>query len=117
MINVAENVEKRKPLYTVGRQTGTSPVENILKMELPHDTVIPLLRLYLDKSKNTDLKEYMGGEGGGEIGGSGVQFPSTPVKHLVDLRSKANSQRYSSIYEDRRPKIEGIERSDGKKSA
>ena len=44
-------------------------VQKILKMELPHDTVIPLLRLYLDKSKNTDLKEYMGGEGGGETGG------------------------------------------------
>ena len=29
---------------------------------------------------------------GGEIGGSGVHFPSTPVKHLADLRSRANSQ-------------------------
>ena len=54
---------------------------------------------------------------GGEIGGSGVHFPSTPGKNLADLRSRANSQRYSSIYEDRRPKIEDIERSDGKKSA
>ena len=35
------------------------------------------------------------------------------VKHLADLRSRANSQRYSSIYEDRRPKIEDIEISDG----
>ena len=56
-------------------------------------------------------------EDGGEIGGSGVHFPSTPVKYLADLRSRANSQRYSSIYEDWRPKIEDIERSDGKKSA
>ena len=56
-------------------------------------------------------------EDGSEIGGSGVHFPSTPVKYLVDLRSRANSQQYSSIYEDWRPKIEGIERSDGKKSA
>ena len=56
-------------------------------------------------------------EDGGEIGGSGVHFPSTPVKHQADLRNRANSQRYSSIYEDRRPKIEVIERSDGKKSA
>ena len=35
------------------------------------------------------------------------------VKYLPDLRSRVNSQRYSSIYEDRRPKIEDIERSDG----
>ena len=51
------------------------------------------------------------------MGGSGVHFPSTPVKYLADLRSRAISQRYSSIYEDRRPKIEDIERCDGKKSA
>ena len=57
------------------------------------------------------------GEDGGKIGGSGVHFPSKPVKYLADLRSRANSQQYSSIYEDRRPKIEDIERSDGKKSA
>ena len=56
-------------------------------------------------------------EDGGEIGGSGVHFPATPVKHLADLRSRANSQQYSSIYEDRRPKIEDSERSDGKKRA
>ena len=56
-------------------------------------------------------------EDGSEIGGSRVHFPSTPVKYLADLRSRANSQRYSSIYEDRRPKIQDIERSDGKKSA
>ena len=51
-------------------------------------------------------------EDGGNIGGSGVHFPSTPGKYLADLRSRANS-----IYEDQRPKIEDIERSDGKKSA
>ena len=56
------------------------------------------------------------GEDGGDIGGSGVHLPSAPVKHLADLRNRANSQWYSSIYEDRRPKIEDIERSDGKKS-
>ena len=59
----------------------------------------------------------LGEEDGGEIGGRGVHFPSTPVKHLADLRSRANSQRYSSIFEDRRPKIEDIEKSHGKKSA
>ena len=53
-------------------------------------------------------------EDGGEIGGSGVLFPSTPVKYLADLRSRANSQQYSRIYEDRRRKIEDIERSDNK---
>ena len=56
-------------------------------------------------------------EDGGEIGGSRVHFPSAPVKRLSDLRNRMNSQWYSSIYEDRRPKIEDIERSDGKKSA
>ena len=72
-----------------------------------------------DKTKQTGglKKGKRGREDGGEIGGSRVHFPSTPVKHLADLRSRANSQRYSSIYEDRRPKIEDIERSDGKKSA
>ena len=57
-------------------------------------------------------------EDGGEIGGSGVHFPSTPVKYLADLRNRANGQWYSSICEDRRPKtVEDIEISDGKKSA
>ena len=57
-------------------------------------------------------------EDGSEIGGSGVHFPSAPVKCLADLRNRANSQQYSSIYEDQRPKIvEDIEKSDGKKSA
>ena len=57
-------------------------------------------------------------EDGGKIGGSGVHFPSAPVKHLADLRNRVNSQQYSSLYEDQRPKIvEDIEKSDGKKSA
>ena len=57
-------------------------------------------------------------EDGGEIGGSGLHFPSAPVNCLADLRNRVNSQRYSSIYEDERQKIvEDIERSDGKKSA
>ena len=57
------------------------------------------------------------GEDGGKIGGSRVHFPSAPVKHLADRRNRVNSQQYSSIYEDWRPKIEDMERSDGKKSA
>ena len=56
-------------------------------------------------------------EDGGEIGGSGDHFSSAPVKCLADLRNRADSQQYSSIYEDQTPKIEDIERSDGKKSA
>ena len=60
---------------------------------------------------------HQGQEDGGEIGGSRVHFPSTPVKHLADLRNRVNSQWYSSIYEDQRPKIEDIERSDSKKRA
>ena len=51
-----------------------------------------------------------GWEDGGEIRGSRVHFPSTPVKYLADLRSRAKSQQYSSIYEDRRSKIEDIKR-------
>ena len=62
--------------------------------------------------------KYDTSEDGGEIGGSRVHFPSGPVKRLADLRNRVNSQRYSSIYEDQRPKIvEDIEKSDGKKSA
>ena len=57
------------------------------------------------------------GEDGGEIGGSRLHFPSMPVKYLADLRSRENSQQYSSIYEDWRPKIEDTESSDCKKSA
>ena len=63
------------------------------------------------------LRVLLDSEDGSEIGGSRVHFPSAPVKHLVDLRNRANSQRYSGIYEDQRPKIEDIERSDSKKSA
>ena len=44
-------------------------------------------------------------DNGSEIGGRGVHFPSAPVKHLADLRNRANSQWYSSIYEDWRPKM------------
>ena len=60
---------------------------------------------------------FVKGEDGDNIGGSGVHFPSMPVKYLPDLRSRVNSQQYSSISEDWRPKIEDIERSDGKKKA
>ena len=63
------------------------------------------------------IHQVIGWEDGGEIGGSRVHFPSAPVKHLADLRNRVNSQWYSSIYEDQRPKIKDIERSDGKKSA
>ena len=70
-------------------------------------------KIYLYKKRN--VGDW---EDGGEIGGSGVHFPSPPVKRLADLRNRAKSQWYSSIYEDRRPKIvEDTERSDGKKSA
>ena len=59
------------------------------------------------------MEKYGSQEDGGNIGGSRIHFPSTPEKYLADLRSRANSQQYSSIYEDQRPKIEDIERSDG----
>ena len=75
------------------------------------------LQIKYNKKYKSRGRVEVGEEGGSEIGGSRVHFPSTPVKHLADLRSRANSQRYSSIYEDWRPKIEDIERSDGKKSA
>ena len=41
---------------------------------------------------------------GDEIGGSGVHFPSTPVKYLADLRSRANTnsiQAYMKIGDQR----------------
>ena len=48
----------------------------------------------------------------------GAEFtsPCTQVKHLANLlRSKANSQQYPSVYEDKRPKnIEDTEKTDGK---
>ena len=49
---------------------------------------------YYLKSGKEDLED------GGNIGGSGIHFPSVPGKYLADLRSRANSQQYSSIYED-----------------
>ena len=47
--------------------------------------------------------------------GAESNSPCAQVKHLADLlRNKANSQWYSSMYEDWRPKIvEDIEKSDG----
>ena len=73
----------------------------------------------LNKILANHIQQYIKkiNQDGGKIGGSRVHFPSTPVKYLADLRSRANSQQYSSIYEDWRPKIEDMERSDGKKSA
>ena len=62
----------------------------------------------LDKNKTFNTED------GSEIGGSGVH-----LLLLADfLRNRVNSQWYSSIYEDWRPKIvEDIEKSDGKDSA
>ena len=67
--------------------------------------------------RNFSKRKRRENEDGGNIGGSRVHFPSTPGKHLADLRNRSKSQRYSSIYEDQRPKIEDIERSEGKKGA
>ena len=63
------------------------------------------------------MHDWLWYKDGSKIGESRVHFPSAPGKHLADLRNRGNSQRYSSIYEDRRSKIEGIDRSDDKKSA
>ena len=62
---------------------------------------------------NSEINHTIPGEDGGNISGSGVHFPSTQGKYLADLRSRANSQQFSSIYEDQRPKIQDIERSEG----
>ena len=60
--------------------------------------------------EDQNYEQWIFGEGS-EIGGSGVHFPSAPVKCLADLRNRVNSQLYTSIYEDQRPKIvEDIER-------
>ena len=74
-------------------------------------TIIELSQFEIKSRKNIFWED------GSEIGRSGVHFPCTPVKRIADLTKRGNSQRYSSIYEDLRPKIEDIERSDGKKSA
>ena len=49
-----------------------------------------------------DIQKHVaeGWADGGNIGGSRIHFPSVPGKYLADLRSRANSQQYSSIYED-----------------
>ena len=65
-------------------------------------------------TKNLNGNKWKG-EDGSEVVGRRVHFPSAPVKHLADVRNTANSQRYSSMYEDRRPKIEDMERSEGEK--
>ena len=54
---------------------------------------------------------------GGEMAGSRVHVPSALVKRLPDLRNRAKNQRNFSIYEDLRPKIEDIERSDDRKTS
>ena len=57
-------VSPRPPLL-VGTQTGAATVESSmklpqkLKMELPYDPAIPLLGLYPENPRNTNLKEYM----------------------------------------------------------
>ena len=74
----------------------------------------------MDKRVERVLKknQLVGEEDGDNIGGSGIHFPSRPVKGLAELRNRVNSQWYSSIYEDWRPEIvEDIEKSDDKKSA
>ena len=49
----------------VGMDIGATTEENIwkfltkLKIELPYDPVIPLLVIYLEKKKTTDLERYM----------------------------------------------------------
>ena len=58
-LNAGEDVEKREPSYTVGRnvqlvqslwRTVWSSLKR-LKIELPYDTTIPLLCIYLEKIK------------------------------------------------------------------
>ena len=83
--------------------------KEILIKNKVRDTILPDIKL---SHKETIIKEDSG-----EIGGSRVHFPLAPVKRLADLRNRANRQLYYSIYEDRRPKIEDIEKSDGKESA
>ena len=73
-----------------------------------------IMRVFL---KTTSISLLLRQEDGGEIGGSRVHFPSMPVKYLADLRDGENSQWYSSTYEDWRPKIEDIERSDDRKTS
>ena len=71
-----------------------------------HDLNAPIKR---QKSGGKMAARYVGAES---------TSPWALVKRLADLKNRANSQLYSSIYEDQRPKIlEDIAKSDGKKSA
>ena len=83
-------------------------------LQIPLD--FPLHNLNKNGESPKITIDYMG-EDGGETGGSRVHFAPGSVKRLPDLRNRVNSQRYSSMCEDQRPKIEDFERSDSKKSA
>ena len=52
--------------------------------------LIPSLKQEIMFLEHSVISEIKVREDGSEIGGSGVHFPSTPVKHLDDLRSRAN---------------------------
>ena len=53
--------------------------------------------LILNDAGQSRLEEISeNSEDGSEIGGSRLHFPSTPVKHLADLRNRANRQQYSA---------------------
>ena len=65
IINVGEDAEKRKLLCAIGENvnwhshyTKSMEVPPKLKIELPYDTAISLLSVYL-KKKNTKLKRYI----------------------------------------------------------
>ena len=62
--SVGENVEKKEPCaLLMGMQTGTATVETVwrflkkLKIELPYDSVIPLLAVYPRKMKTLIQKD------------------------------------------------------------
>ena len=66
IVSIGKEVEKRESLYTVGgnvnwcshygRQHG-DPEK--IRIELSHNTAIPLLNMYSKKPKNTHLERYM----------------------------------------------------------
>ena len=67
ILNAGEGVEKREPSYSVGgnvnwcshhgKQYGDFFKK--LKIELPYDPAIPLLGIYLAKTKKSNSKRYI----------------------------------------------------------
>ena len=67
ILNAGEGVEKREPSYSVGGNVNWRSHHGKeyggffkkLKIELPYDPAIPLLGIYLAKTKKSNSKTYI----------------------------------------------------------